>query len=629
MVRHNRRLKERNQEQNQIKQWLDYCKSTISLSESPLGFYNQEELFLSYLSGIWLLQFLNNNSRIKTSSEIFNKLEELPNRFPQSKALWVFLNAVFEFLNEEKMLEFLLSKEIPDLREYLIDDTLGIILQKSLGSEDRKRLAVNYTTINSANFLIKALDTTTFSSIVDPFCGSGRLISAYLKRLDDETQFPKIRIHDLMPSAVLIAYCHLILILSEHNQDYSLLHATIGDAFDVFFSKESFNDINKYDLVLMNPPFTRTHRIKKNQRINLLKIEQKYKKYLSGQVGLHIYAILLADLLMKENGLLGAILPAATIQSKYSRGIHKFLLNNYQVKTIASSDDEKAYSEDSKLREIMLITKKKRNRRRYKIRFLRINSHEKSREKISSSTLIPEEVLDKEWNWTIFLRDSELLKVRNLLLQSGLIKSGNNLGLDIVRGLEMYGPDFFFIPNREWEISYETRNEIILKNDKGTIEIPKKIIKRSLRKPGKYNQYISPKVSDFALSIPISKISSQTWIKNYLEFSEKYASPAKNKFGQDWLSHIYNQIRTKKPFGHLFLIDKFGISSTGVMAHFSEKKIICSKNFYVLKNYPAPQSKLQAAWLNSSLFIILFLLTRREIGGSYGRLQIIDYMNEP
>ncbi|MFW9904698.1 MAG: hypothetical protein ACFFFH_10220, partial [Candidatus Thorarchaeota archaeon] len=26
---------------------------------------------------------------------------------------------------------------------------------------------------------------------------------------------------------------------------------------------------------------------------------------------------------------------------------------------------------------------------------------------------------------------------------------------------------------------------------------------------------------------------------------------------------------------------------------------------------------------------ILFLLTRREIGGSYGRLQIIDYMNEP
>ncbi|MFX1505503.1 MAG: Eco57I restriction-modification methylase domain-containing protein [Promethearchaeota archaeon] len=624
----NRRLKERNQEQNQIKEWLDYCKSSIRLSASSIGLYNQEELFLSYLSGIWLLQFHNNNLRINSSLEIFNKLEELSNRFPQSKDLWVFLNAVFQFLNEEMILESLLSKEIPELRESLIDDTLGTILQNSLGTEDRKRLAANYTTMNSANFLIKVLDTYTCSSIIDPFCGTGRLISAYLKNIKGRSQFPYIRIHDLMPSAVLIAYCHLILILSEHNQDFSLLHATIGDAFDVFFSKESSNESNNYDLVLMNPPFTRTHRIGKKQKNNLLKIEQKYSKYLSGQIGLHVYAILLADLLMRENGLLGAVLPAATILSQYSRGIHEFFLNNYQLNTIISSDDEKAYSEDSTLREIIIIAKKNRRKRKDKIQFLRINSHEKSRGKISSSILISEKVLAKEWNWTVFLRDPELLKIRNLLLQSRFIRSGNSLGLDIVRGVEMYGPEFFFIPNREWEISYETSNEIILKNDRVTIEIPKKLLERSLRKPGKYKKFISPKVSDFALSIPCSEIISQTWIKNYLDFSEKYASPAKRKFGQYWISHIYNQIKTKKPFGHLFLIDKFGVSSTGIMAHFFRKKIICSKNFYVLKNYPATQAKLQAAWLNSSFFIILFLSTRREIGGSYGRLQIVDYMNE-
>jgi hypothetical protein len=621
----NRRLKE----QSQIEEWLDYCKSTISFNTPILDLHNQEELFLSYLSGIWLLQYLNDNIRIRSPTELFNKLEKLANRFPQSSDLWIFLNAVFKYLNEEMILDSLVSKEIPELRELLIEDTLGTLLQVSLGSEDRKRLAANYTTINSANFLMKVLDTNSCSSVIDPFCGSGRLISAYLKTLSDGDQFPHIRIHDLMPSAVLIAYCQLVLILSEHNQDFSLLHATIGDAFDEFFSKESSNEIKKYDLVLMNPPFTRTHRIGKEQRINLLKIEQMYNKYLSGQVGLHIYAIFLADLLIKENGLLGTILPAATILSKYSRGVHEFLLNNYQLKTIASSDDEKAYSEDSNLREIILVAKKNARERKNKIQFLRIDSPEKPRGNISSSIVISEEVLAKEWNWTIFLKDSELLRIRNLLLKSGFIRSGNDLGLDIVRGVEMYGPDFFFIPNREWKISHETRKEIILENDKRTIEIPKKILERSLRKPGKYNKFISPKVSDFALSIPTSEPSSQAWIKNYLDVSKKYASPARNKFGQYWLSHIYNQISTKKPYGHLFLIDKFGISTTSIMAHFLEKKIICSKNFYVVKNYPAPQAKLQAAWLNSSLFIILFLLTRREIGGSYGRLQIIDYMNEP
>lgn len=65
------------------------------------------------------------------------------------------------------------------------------------------------------------------------------------------------------------------------------------------------------------------------------------------------------------------------------------------------------------------------------------------------------------------------------------------------------------------------------------------------------------------------------------------------------------------------------------MAHYSGTKLICSKNFYVLRNSFSKQAKLYAAWLNSTFFIVLFLLSRREIGGSYGRLQIIDYMKEP
>ncbi len=625
----NQKLKSQYESITKIKEWMENCKSTFSFTSPPMAIHNQDEFLLSYLAGLWLLRFLNEKKGIESSIEIFNKLEELTNNCPQLNALWDFLDAVFSFLNEKKILDSLLLMKIPELHDSLISDSLGTLLQQLLTSDDRKRLAANYTTKNSANLLIEILDTDVHSSIIDPFCGSGRLISAYLESLNFGSKFPRIRIHDLMPSAVLIACCRLVLILSNNNQDLSLLHATIGDAFTTFSSEEYSKDLGNYDLVLINPPFTRTHRINRNQRRNLLEIEQHYTQYLSGQVGLHIYAVLLADQLMNENGLLGAVLPAATILSQYSRGIHEFFLNNYQVKTIASSEDEKAYSEDSNLREILLIARKNKCKKKEKTQFLRLDSHEKSRWQISSIQKIPKKLLAEEWNWTIFLKDPELLNIRNLLLQSGFIKSGNDLSLDIVRGVEMYGPDFFFIPNRKWSITSEKESEMILKNDGNTINVPKKFLIRSLRKPGKYNQFISPKVSDFALSVSKLENLSQPWLKDYLAISEQFAAPAQRKFGQDWISHIHNQIETKKPWGHLFFIDKFGISSTSVMGHFFETKLTCSKNFYVLRNCTAKQAKLHAAWLNSTLFIVLFLLSRREIGGSYGRLQIIDYMKEP
>ena len=64
------------------------------------------------------------------------------------------------------------------------NDLLGTMLQESLVLSERKKLAVNYTTNDSANLIISLLNTTSFTSIMDPFCGSGRLISAYLRKLE-------------------------------------------------------------------------------------------------------------------------------------------------------------------------------------------------------------------------------------------------------------------------------------------------------------------------------------------------------------------------------------------------------------------------------------------------------------
>lgn len=616
----------------EISEWMENCKSIFNFNHPPVMIYNQNEFLLSLLAGLWLLQFLNQNKAFKSSAKIFKKLEDLKSKFSQSNSLWTFLDELFNNLNEKLILDSLLLIKFPDLHEALSNDVLGTMLQNSLSSDERKKLAANYTTVSSARILVELLKSNTPSSIIDPFCGSGRLVSAYLRILTPNTRFPRIRINDLMASAVLIAYCRIILILSEKNQDYGLLQASIGDTFAVFASDVNSQpkELENYDLILMNPPFTRTHRINSDQRKSLLKLERKYKKYLSGQVGLHIYAILLTDMLIKENGVLGTVLPAATILSQYSGGIQKLLLNNYQLEIIAASEDVKSCSEGSSFREIFLIAKRKRTKKEEDVKFIRISEPYKSNQwNISPALRIPEEILINEWNWTIFLKDPKLLRIRDIFLQSGLLKNGSDLNLDITRGVEMYGPNFFFIPNQNWRIISEEKEKIILRSKDRTLTIPKEFLVRSLRKAGKYNRCISPGVSDFALSIPDSCKEFPKWLEDYISTSKHFASPAKRKFGSEWISHIHNQIKTKKPWGQMFFIDKFGISTTSVMGHFFESKLICSKNFYVLRNSSPDQAKLLAAWLNSTFFIILYLLSRREIGGSYGRLQIIDYMKEP
>jgi len=616
-----------------IEEWIEQCKSNYNLKMPDNMFYSSDEFLLSVLAGLWLIRFFNGFKKIKDATTLLIKLRRIKKQYPMANALWNILDILFGILIESENLEAFLSLEFPDLHYAIENDILGTILQKSLDFDDRKKLAANYTNVGSASILISMIESLNPSSVVDPCCGSGRLITSFLNQFDSSNEFPRIRINDIMPSAVLIAYCRIILKLSELNQDLHLLEATIGDAFEVFFNnhKNLTAKFRTYDLVMMNPPFTRSHRISLEQRKKLQSLEKRYHHSIGGQIGLHVYSVFLADMLVNNNGILALILPAATILSNYSKGIHDLLLRNYRIEIIGSSLSDKSYSEDSNLREIFIIAKRRKIvSENETVKFLNIaESNMRNQYHISSSQVISVKKLEKEWNWTLYLQDPKLLKIRDIIHKSGLIENGKNLKLDIVRGVEMYGPDFFFIPNRVWKMIVEKQNIVVIKSEKTVVEIPKKFLVRSLRKPSKYIHYITPDVSDFALSIPNADLTSQKWLKDYLGVTEWYALAAKRRFGSKWVSHIYQQMQAKHPWGYLFFIDKFGISSTSVLGHYFENKISCSKNFYLLRNYNSIQAKLLAAWLNSTFFIILFLCIRREIGGSYGRLQIIDYMREP
>ncbi|MHA1251667.1 MAG: N-6 DNA methylase [Candidatus Helarchaeota archaeon] len=543
---------------------------------------------------------------------------------------------------------------------------IDIFFQEILSNSARKRYAVNYTNNNIARLLVLLSLKKTDLKIIDPFVGSGRLLIEAFKQilLSKKEDFDLTYLYglDILFPAIQLTFINIlstILKLFPNKKIFKNIQLIKEDAFKYFqFGLKSYFNppIKKYlhtfDLVIMNPPFTRYTRLEKDYRQLLNSSFQEYSKFIGKQLGLHGYALFLADKLLNNTGTIAAVLPASTFYSEYSQGIQEFFLKNYQIKYIISSQVSKSFSDGSDFREILFICQKKNNTQCEKnpmVKFVSLKSDidstdinkvfkliKNSESDIDSKELklklISYEQLSNPENWNIFLNFNELNKIFLKIKEKNVLITGNDLNFDIIRGFEMYGPEFFFFPNKYWEIIEDKEKyiKILNKKSKKELKINKKFVNRALRQPKLYKNEISPKVHNYILNIPSNlQFSEESDILEYLKWGENIDIPAKKRFGKNWFSHINNQFRSKNPIGKTFVIDKFSITSVALLSHFFEDNISASKNFYIFKGPNLDSEKFLSAWLNSSIFIALFLLFRREIGGSYGRLQIVDYFNYP
>jgi methylase of polypeptide subunit release factors len=608
---------------------------------------------------LWLCDQLIHWSKqsVPSFDDISDSINQINSKYPENEELWSYLQKEIQILRESQYklpslseihqkFSPLLSDSKSDLSQRLFD-ILGTKLQRSLPDNFRKTLAANYTNLRGSTALLQFLPKDSFfTSIADPFCGSGRLIIAYLDTLKPEHPPPTIWINDIIPEAVIIAYCRVLDWFVRHNftkqAELRKIHVTYGDAFT-----RDYKSTDCFDLILMNPPFTRADHLSqifKNQLRTILPkaldgMEPPYEEDWSGQPGLHVYSLILADKLLTRGGMIAAVLPASSFLSRYSFTLQKFLIDRYYIRSIAAAADCKAFSQDSQFREILFIAAKKpTDSLPLTTKFHRIW--------LKSSPLlvndsIPIEVtyicdqaqLINDRNWIRFLLPEQLLDFVHTILQSEVLHSGNDLHLNILRGIEMYGPDFFFFPNKYWDIIDIKEDEIEISSTKqhpsGSdhhLNINRKFLTPCLRKPALYSGKISPIVTEFALSIPKSNEISKN-LAEYIALTEFAANPAKKQFENSWIHHISHQLTTKQPYGQLFFVDKFGINSTHTMIFFTDVVYSCTKNFYLFRG-PPDLAKILAAWLCSSWYYLLFLYNRREIGGSYGRMQIMDLMTE-
>jgi len=97
------------------------------------------------------------------------------------------------------------------------------------------------------------------------------------------------------------------------------------------------------------------------------------------------------------------------------------------------------------------------------------------------------------------------------------------------------------------------------------------------------------------------------------------------RLGDRWYQHIWRQLQTKRPYGHVFIHDKVDLTRSRVLANYSDRPLCASKNFYIIRT----DNPLIAAWLNSSIMREVLEVFSKRISSSWTRLLEDDYLAIP
>ncbi|PMB78596.1 MAG: restriction endonuclease subunit M [Fervidicoccus fontis] len=523
-------------------------------------------------------------------------------------------------------------------------------VQKLIPQEKRKKFAVYYT-IQQGTDLMTSIVKEFLSSrkekvvLVDPFLGSGSTLTAAIEKIGVE-KVEKVWGIEPLPLPALVAYVSL---LHSMNGKRDAVTVILGDAFEeipkMFSPPFVQSKLPKADIILTNPPFTRWKYLEKKYREHILSVIEKlgYKKYITRkEVSLQTLSMFLCDRILNNNGLLISVLPASTFYTIYGRGYKSLLKEKYGIYAMVESKSRVSFSEDSGFKEIIIVAVKGSNKKL--TAFIELKDNVEDIAKIIMSdkpcSAFDLRVLPRflDINWLVLFGEDKLRDVVVEIFKQGLKKGtlgywdemfGRN---SIIRGVEMYGPEFFFIPNTYWKILEGKNDSVRIQNKNKELVISKEFLVKTLRKPSLYSHKIEADVDTFMLSIPpVDDLPSD--LQEYVEWgvNSGAAKPAINAYGKYWYSHVHKQMTTKKPFGQVFIPDKVDLlfKNRSVFANYTKERVAASKNFYIVRDKNETHAKLFIGWFNSTIFISVLVLLGRRISETWTRFLENDYLELP
>lgn len=294
--------------------------------------------------------------------------------------------------------------------EHITHDLAGRFFHDLLPHEVRKVLAAFYTHTNAAEILAGLTIESWEDTVIDPACGSGTLlVASYKRKFDLYTKmygFQDIeRVHkkfiedditgiDIMPFAAHITTINL----TSQNIEYmtNTIRIATRDSLEledslrtvdfkengILFSPFSFKiqrtlegifgkagtgalsprgkgkefNLKPVDVVIMNPPFTDRNKMPVEMRTSLK--NNPLGKICGHSINFWGYFLVLSDLMIKEKGKIGAVIPINFARGENTKKIRDFLLENYHISYIIKPVGDTAFSEGASFRDILLIAQK-------------------------------------------------------------------------------------------------------------------------------------------------------------------------------------------------------------------------------------------------------------------------------
>jgi type I restriction-modification system DNA methylase subunit len=290
-------------------------------------------------------------------------------------------------------------------------DLAGQIFQTLIPLSIRKPLGAHYTNPNAATLLAACTVSTAESLVLDPACGSGTLlVASYKKKIALSRAGSRTLLHrkfveeqvtgiDAMAFSGHLAAVNLALqqplLETDHVRigtiDSTLLRPgatvpTTGEALPTEFRQATLETdfkkiktkartrtvkmtrseakgftVNSVDTIIMNPPFTSWDNMDPEYRdalANRFAQISTYKPLIYFKPSQQLFFLFLADIFLKQDGRVGAVLPLTTFTAKSFHRFLGFFLSQYSVEAIFVGLGRPAYSEDTSLTECLLVARK-------------------------------------------------------------------------------------------------------------------------------------------------------------------------------------------------------------------------------------------------------------------------------
>lgn len=604
--------------------------------------------------------------------------------------------------------------------EYITQDLAGRFFHDLIPFEVRKVLAAFYTHPTAADLLAGLTIDSYDEAILDPACGSGTLLVASYKRKQDLYQKlygykDNMKMHknfieneitgiDIMPFAAHISAINLT--MQNIEQETNKVRIATLDSLEMVESLKSLKFkrngigispystsiqltldgiygkpiiINKkgavsakgkgsefylkpVDVVIMNPPFTAKEKMP-------LDMKEKLKINPLGEVCGHDinlwgYFLSLADLLLKPNGKIGAVIPINIARGKATDKVRTFLFNNYHIRYIVKPIGDLALSEGSSFRDILLIAEKRKikNSDFTAIIFLKEKKNDLTSEQVVKiireiSNLDPTRKVEKKTkNYEIYFVKSKEIKENGLMPYLWASKIDNiKLVMQFMQLIRDKGNSkltsfntenlregFHTSPKGLSQIAFITdpiaksrvsRAFLIFENEddkyiyfkqKDTLEafkIEKSKVEKSFKTITGLKQIDITNLNDYLIRDNFKGFNKILLLSKY-----------KNKNNFKW-DTVVKRIKGKSTYLTIFRRFNPFSPNTHLLSFYSKKKFIPTDAVKVYKTENADESLILALFLNSTITFIQMFSNKQETTGQYSDIkeedlklfQIIDF----